>query len=325
MTSRRIRLKTEGWNSLNFRVMRNIHYLRGAIVTLCIMFAIPHPLTGQSTPEAFLGLLPGIPSSVCTNDESEVNAFSDQIILVKEKIKEYSDRVSLTSGKSEKSAEKEAYASASSMTGISQAELKRLAGMSEAEQERWAQEYAAKQAATAKAGKPVAGENSDKAKRLYSLNQERARVKGEIDAIYNRLKVLNQEMVARDTIETRKKNSKIKTIEKAWADAPWPPRALMQDPAVDLKFKKQIYQCESDYCSTMSPLMLDYVTKYLTGLKYAIPLYRKLCEVDNEISTIQGLTTAVIKDENLYAVAAVEDYTDVLSNAYMYRCGKFEE
>lgn len=87
MTSRRIRLKTEGWNSLNFRVMRNIHYLRGAIVTLCIMFAIPHPLTGQSTPEAFLGLLPGIPSSVCTNDESEVNAFSDQIILVKEKIK----------------------------------------------------------------------------------------------------------------------------------------------------------------------------------------------------------------------------------------------
>ncbi len=305
--------------------MKNNYFLRGAVAALLLLILFSFKTKAQSTPEAFLGLLPGIPSSLCTNDESEVAAFSDQIILVKGKIGEYSERVSLSSGVSEKQAKKEAYASTSSMTGISQAELMKLANMSEAEQERWAQEYAAKQVATAKAGKPVAGENSDKAKRLYSLNQEWTKIKGEIDAIYNRLSVLNQEMIARDTVETRKKNAKIKTIEKAWADAPWPPRALMQDPAVDLKFKKQIYQCESDYCSTMSPLMLDYVTRYLTGLKYAIPLYRKLCEVDNEISTLLGLTAAVIKDENLYAVAAVEDYADVLSSVYMYRCGKFEE
>ena len=305
--------------------MKRIFYLRGAAAALLLLVAFSTQIKAQSTPEAFLGLLPVIPSSVCTNDESDVDAFIDQIILVKGKIQEYSDRVSMASGVNEKQAVKEAYASTSSMTGISQAELMKLANMSEAEQERWAQEYAAKQVASAKAGKPVAGENADRAKRLYNLNEERMKVKGEIDAIYNRIKVMNQELIARDTVETRKKNAKIKSIEKAWADAPWPPRALMQDPAVDLKFKKQIYQCESDYCSTMSPLMLDYVTKYLTGLKYAIPLYRKLCEVDNEISTLQGLTAAVIKDENLYAVAAVEDYADVLSSVYMYRCGKFEE
>ena len=88
---------------------------------------------------------------------------------------------------------------------------------------------------------------------------------------------------------------------------------------------KQIYQCESDYCSTTSRLMLDYVTRYLTGPKKAITICSKLRAVDNEISTLQGLTAAVIKDENLYAVAAVEDYADVLSSVYMYRCGKFEE
>ena len=305
--------------------MKRIFYLRGAAAALLLLVAFSTQIKAQSTPEAFLGLLPVIPSSVCTNDESDVDAFIDQIILVKGKIQEYSDRVSMASGVNEKQAVKEAYASTSSMTGISQAELMKLANMSEAEQERWAQEYAAKQVASAKAGKPVAGENADRAKRLYNLNEERMKVKGEIDAIYNRIKVMNQELIARDTVETRKKNAKIKSIEKAWADAPWPPRALMQDPAVDLKFKKQIYQCESDYCSTMSPLMLDYITKYLTGLKYAIPLYRKLCEVDNEISTIQGLTAAIVQDENLFAVAAVEEYADALRGAYAYRCGKFEE
>ncbi|MBP9584993.1 MAG: hypothetical protein KBE26_07220, partial [Bacteroidales bacterium] len=193
--------------------MKNNYFLRGAVAALLLLILFSFKTKAQSTPEAFLGLLPGIPSSLCTNDESEVAAFSDQIILVKGKIGEYSERVSLLSGVSEKQAKKEAYASTSSMTGISQAELMKLANMSEAEQERWAQEYAAKQVATAKAGKPVAGENSDKAKRLYSLNQERTKIKGEIDAIYNRLRVLNQEMIAKDTIETRKKNAKIKTIE----------------------------------------------------------------------------------------------------------------
>ena len=52
----------------------------------------------------------------------------------------------MTAGKTEKQA-KEAYATTSSMTGISEAELMKLANMSEAEQERWAQEYAAKQVA----------------------------------------------------------------------------------------------------------------------------------------------------------------------------------
>ena len=305
--------------------MKRIRFLREAIVALLLLFAFSADIKAQGTPEAFLGLLPGIPSSVCTNDESEVNAFSDQIILVKGKIKEYSDRISLTAGKSEKEAEREAYAPASAMTGISQADLMKLANMSEAEQDKWAQEYAAKQVASAKAGKPVAGENADRAKKLYNLNEERVKVKGEIDAIYNRLVVIYQEIKVKDTIETRKKNAKIKSIEKAWESAPWPDGALMQDPKVDLKFKKLIYQCESDYCSTMSPLMLDYITKYLTGLKYAIPLYRRLQVLDNELAAVQGVSAAVVNDENLYAVAAVEEYAGVLSDAYMFRCGKFEE
>lgn len=297
------------------------------VVATAFMFlsAIPYRLVAQSTPEAFLGLLPAIPSSVCENDDSEVDAFSNQIILVKGKIKEYSERMSLTAGKSEKQAKKEAIAATSSMTGISQADLMKLANMSEAEQERWAQEFAAKQIATAKSGKPVAGENPERAKRLYTLNQEKIKVKGEIDAIYENLNRIYKAIIERDTVETRKKSEKIKTIEKAWADTPWPPRALSQDPAVDLKFKKQIYQCEREYCNTMSPLMLDYITRYLTGLKSAIPLYRRLLKLDNEISEAQMLNSAVINDENLYAVAAVEEYAKVLENAYTYRCGKFSE
>lgn len=81
-------------------------------------------MNGQVTHEAFLGGLPGIPGSVCSTADSEIDLFLDQIALVRGQIKDYSDKLSnIASGRKE--------------------EMTKLANMSEEEQEKWGQEYAA--------------------------------------------------------------------------------------------------------------------------------------------------------------------------------------
>ncbi len=282
-------------------------------------------MNAQITPEAFLGGLPGIPGSVCSTSDSEIDLFLEQIALVKGQIKDYSDRLSNLASGSEDNMKKNAMSAVSAKTGISQEEMMKLANMSEEEQERWAQEYAAKQMAAAKSGKPVAGENSAQAKRIVALGEEKLRLRGEIDAFVNRMNAISREVTKRDTIESRKRDERIKPILKKWENAPLEPGALMLSAQVEDGFRKQIHECHADYCQQMSPLQLDYITKYLTGLKALLPTYRRLAKVENEIAKEQLNVKNLLQDENIYAIAAVEGYADILKSAYKYRSGKFDK
>ena len=94
-------------------------------------------MNGQVTPEAFLGELPGIPGSVCSIADSEIDLFLDQIALVKGQIKDYSDKLSnIASGRKDEMTSN-AMAAVSARTGISQEEMTKLANMSEEEQEKF--------------------------------------------------------------------------------------------------------------------------------------------------------------------------------------------
>lgn len=281
--------------------------------------------SAQGTPEAFLGGLPGIPGSVCSTSDSEVDQFLNQISIVKGQIKEYSDRLSsIAAGRKDEMTEN-AMAAVSARTGISQEEMMKLANMSEEEQEKWAQEYAAKQMAAAKSGKPVAGANQTQAKKSVALSEEKLRLKGEIDAFINRMKALTQEIALRDTVETHKRDAKIKPIMKAWENAPLEPGALMLSTKVEDGFRKQIHECHAEYCREISPLQLDFITKYLTGVKALLPTYRRLAQVENEMAKEQLNIENLLQDENIYAVSAVEGYADILRDAYKYRSGKFDQ
>lgn len=281
--------------------------------------------SAQVTPEAFLGGLPGIPGSVCSTSDSEVDQFLNQISIVKGQIKEYSDRLSNIASARKDEMAGNAMAAVSARTGISQEEMMKLANMSEEEQEKWGQEYAARQMAAAKAGKPAGGVNQAQAKKSVALSEEKLRLKGEVDAFVNRMKALSQEIALRDTLESRKRDARIKPIMKAWENAPLEPGAMMLSTKVEDGFRKQIHECHADYCREMSPLQLDFITKYLTGVKALLPTYRRLAQLDNEIAGEQLNIDNMLQDENIYAITAVEGYADFLRDAYKYRSGKFDQ
>lgn len=282
-------------------------------------------MNGQVTPEAFLGGLPGIPGSVCSTADSEIDLFLDQIALVKGQIKDYSDKLSnIASGRKDEMTSN-ALAAVSARTGISQEEMTKLANMSEEEQEKWGQEFAARQMASAKSGKPIAGVNAAQAKQSVALGEEKLRLRGEIDAFVKRMAVIQQELATRDTLESRKRDQKIKPILKKWENAPLEPGALMLSTKVEDGFRRQIHECHVEYCRQMSPLQLDFITKYLTGVKTLLPVYRRLAQVDNEIANEQLNIKNMLQDENIYAISAVEGYADILKNAYKYRSGKFDK
>ena len=87
-------------------------------------------------------------------------------------------------------------------------------------------------------------------------------------------------------------------------------------------FRRQIHECHVEYCRQMSPLQLDFITKYLTGVKTLLPVYRRLAQVDNEIANEQLNIKNMLQDENIYAISAIEGYADILKNAYKYCSGK---
>lgn len=279
-------------------------------------------MNGQVTPEAFLGGLPGIPGSVCSTADSEIDLFLDQIALVKGQIKDYSDKLSnIASGRKDEMTSN-AMAAVSARTGISQEEMTKLANMSEEEQEKWGQEFAARQMAAAKSGKQVAVVNAAQAKQSVALGEEKLRLRGEIDAFVKRMAVIQQELATRDTLESRKRDQKIKPILKKWENAPLEPGALMLSTKVEDEFRRQIHECHVEYCRQMSPLQLDFITKYLTGVKTLLPVYRRLAQVDNEIANEQLNIKNMLQDENIYAISAIEGYADILKNAYKYCSGK---
>lgn len=63
------------------------------IQLLVVLLALAVGLTAQTTPEALLSQLPGIPTASCTADTWEMNRFSEQIYTVKAAIQDEIDRI----------------------------------------------------------------------------------------------------------------------------------------------------------------------------------------------------------------------------------------
>ena len=69
--------------------MRLNYYL---IVGAMLLFAY-FEAKAQSTPEAFLGQLPSVPTVNCAADRAEIDHFTDKIYKVKSDLKEFIDRI----------------------------------------------------------------------------------------------------------------------------------------------------------------------------------------------------------------------------------------
>ena len=201
--------------------------------------------------------------------------------------------------------------------GVSMQDLEKVGEMSDEEQEKWAQNYASQQMQKAKQNPQAAIKKTEKSARLFELVKEEKAIGERITFAMEKVSHLFKNVETQDTIETRKLNEKIHPLEKQLCSGICSDAEIARSNAAE----KQIYALKIKFCEKMSPMLIDAISQYLTTVKTLFPDYRRLTEIQNEITTLQQIGELVPQD--LYCIKAVDEYADVLSSAYNYWVGVF--
>lgn len=295
----------------------------------------------QSTPEAFLGRLPPVPNHVCSTDSAVVNHFNNQVEQIISNLKEEADRISaerqpalkkavaaqtgLSASEinqlndeniSEEQAKKLANKSLGKQYNLSMEELSKVANMSEEEQQKWAQQYANQQMQKAQKNPQATLKKQDKNERLFELAKEQKVISERMQSIGAKEYKLQQNIELQDTTLKQKLTLKAKPLESQICSGICTPAEVARSKAAE----KQLYNLNLQYCEEMSTLEINYISQYLSDLKMLLPDYRRLEEIQNEMSELQNQTSLPMKD--LYCLDAVDKYAHVLSSAYNYWVGK---
>ena len=293
---------------------------------LVTLLALHVTAEAQSTPEALLNQLPGVPTVNCAADTTEVNRFTDRIYGIKATIQELVERIhsdaqgnieefqnNVSEDKTRNAAEK----SVSEQYGVSLRELEKVGEMNDADQEKWAQQYADRMKNDAKKNPKATVEKGNKAKRQFELANEQKTLVESITERMNRIAMILKDVEAQDSVETRKLEEKIRPLEKQLCSGICSDAEIARSNAAE----KQIYALKIQHCQKMSPLQTEAISQYLTTVKSLLPDYRKLTNVQNEVVKLQQIGEIVPQDLSCYA--AIDEYATALLDAYKYCLGKF--
>ena len=321
-----------------------IKYLFISIVCFLAMSAAH----AQSTPEAFLGLLPKAPVIDCSREssqQSEANqAFQNQITSVqdalsdaikKEKQKNKNPKLSKNvkaqaaaqSGLSEDElkaaadrktnrAEKERLTdkSGQSQTVFSMEEMQQVKKMSKADRQKWAMENYGKvtqnERQKADETKPYQAQSAS----MASLAAEQQRLAQNLQQHRTRLDKMKNELETTAQQQRVIMDSKIKAIEKKYKDVNDGEGATAEDMRKLRERNKLIRDAKIEYCSKLTPLQINYLTMYESVLKENIlPDLKRTEEIAFQISK----TTMAQAEETCFdRLRAVEDYAAALRKAY---------
>ena len=155
--------------------------------------------------------------------------------------------------------------------------------------------------------------------KLVELGKEEKAIGERITFAMKKVSRLLKNVEIQDTIETRKLNEKIHPLEKQLCSGICSDAEIARSNAAE----KQIYALKIKFCEKMSPMLIDAISQYLTTVKTLFPDYRRLTEIQNEITTLQQIGEVVPTDLSCYS--AIDDYADVLLSAYKYWFGKFNK
>ncbi|MDD3080552.1 MAG: hypothetical protein PHH37_15830 [Paludibacter sp.] len=312
-------------------------------------------LKAQSTPEAFLAQLPAIPSSVCGVDTSVVNHFMNQIDKTKEAIQDEIDRFQARTGVDLKKINDKILSSVAAQLGLnmndtnhlqnenisdgqknkvidkslknqyglSMNEVSKVANMSEAEQQQWAQNYANQQMQKAKQNPKEALKNQPKYNRIIKLQKEQMAIYDRINDKKNIEANLLKNIDLQDSIETNKLIAKIGPMNKEISS--YMGICTPAEAARSRMLEKQVYNLKLEYCEKLSPMQLSYIKQYLDNMKILKPDYIRLIEIQNELSQLQYGTSLIPDDSDFLYIDNIQSYAGVLSSAYKYWVGKFEQ
>ncbi len=308
-------------------------------------------LKAQTSPEAFLSQLPAVPAIACSSDTAAMIRFTNQIFQVQASLKEVISRIQAEEQTRAEASESRIISDAIRKSGLSPNEvarlqrgggtasqgrkaaekivgeqynlslddLEKLGEMSDADQEKWAKEYAATMMSQSQQGGAGIAQNQAANARLLALANQQKSLGARITERMTRVGKIFQNVEYQDSIEQLKLDEQMRPLENQLCSGICTPAEIARSKVAE----KEIYALKIRHCEKMSPLQVDAITQYLTTLKALLPDYRKLANVQNEMVRLQQV--GVVTSDDLSAYSAVDEYADVLSGAYRYWVGKFEQ
>ncbi|WP_373723175.1 hypothetical protein, partial [Bacteroides heparinolyticus] len=318
---------------------------------LFAQFILCFSANAQSTPEALLNQLPDAPSVNCIADRAEIDRFSDKIHKVKEIIQQVVERIHANtladikennnkiisdamkqsglqkadvqrlqeSDGSEEQGRNVAEKVINSQYGISLNELENISQMSDAEQEKWAQQYAEQMKSKTPQELDASIKKGENSKRLFELSNRQKALGEIITERMNRIGRLFKTVEQQDSIETLTLEEKLRPLKEQLCSGVCTPAEAARSKAAE----KQIHMLKVRFCEKMSPQQTDAILQYQTTLKFLLPYYRELTDVQNKIARLQCIGEVIPQDLSCYT--AIDAYATTLLNAHKYWVGKFNK
>lgn len=320
------------------------------LIFLSIFLLVVELAQAQSTPEAFLGLLPAVPTIDCNTESSRQNeaiaAFQSQINATREKLSERiraekqknrttqlsenvkgqavaqsglsENELNKVADKKTSSAEKDRLTdkSVQSQTGFSMAEMQQVKNMSKADRQKWAMENYGKVAQTEKQvaadAKPYQAQNTSMAK----LAAEQQQLAENLQYQKNRLNKMKMDLETSATEQQIILDRKLKEIELQFRDVNDGEGSTKADMDKLRQKSRLVRQAKTEYCSKLSPLQLTYLTSYESALKENIlPDLKRTAEIEYQM---QKTTMAAAEESFVGRLRAIEDYAGALSGAFKF-------
>lgn len=316
-----------------------------------ILMLIVMLVHAQSTPEAFLALLPAVPTIDCSTESSRqdeaIAAFQSQITATRDKLSEriraekpknrnlqLSENVkgqALTqSGLSESelnkaankktpSAERDRLTdkSVQNQTGFSMEEMQQVKKMSKADRQKWAMENYGKVVQTEKQKaadtKPYQAQN---ASTMATLAAEQQQLSQNLQQHFNRLSKMKTDLETSAVQQQVILERKLKEIELQFRDVNDGEGSTKADMEKLRQKNRLMRQAKTEYCSKLTPLQITYLTAYESALKENIlPDLKRTAEIECQM---QNATTGKAEESNVGRLRAIQDYAGALSGAYKY-------
>lgn len=304
----------------------------------------------QSTPEAFLGLLPKSPTIDCNTESTRQNeassAFRSQVNDVREKLtqairienkknknqqlsKNLKAQAAAQSGLSEEElktasdkktaqSEKDRLVSKSvqSQTGFSMEEMQQVKKMSKADRQKWAMEnfgkVTQKEQQKSEATEPYRATNGSMAK----LAQEQQGIAESLQHYLNRLNEIKKALENTADEQRAVLKNKIAEIEKKYKNVNDGEGGTEEDAKKLREKNRLIRDAKIKFCSKLTPLNIDYIVNYESILKENIlPDLKRQEDINYQI---QKMSVEKAEKSSFDRLRAVEEYAVALSKAYDY-------
>lgn len=321
-------------------------YVAFTIITGCCLVLQLSRSLAQNTPEAFVGMIPALPTAACAmNNEAKdsyLSKISDLSDLIKAEItrrnKEMDQFISgnkeqmqenvmsdmglspaemakMKSGKKMSQAEVMAMAEKvmKNKFNMSMGEAKNLSKMSEDGKQAWGEAYGAEMMADAQANPEKYKGDQGKSKQLFEWVQEKKMLTEKHLAMKN--KFLDQfKELENDTSE----NKTLRDISR-WTGE-WSKMVGVdygQGAKMDA-LAKQIKAAKISYCNKLTPKLLDIYQHYFTYIKENLPDFYRMEELEMSIMEAQTKVKKSASPQGLIAMEMISDYVKELKGTFRY-------